>query len=324
MSVLYKLISPQEFITLLKAQQAKQLDAAKRIIPVDATWYLPNLNRNGKEEFLSQERIPGSIFFDIDAIKDTESPYPHMAPTANRFVEAMNQFGISPNDILVVYDRIGNFSSPRCAWTLALFGHPEVYLLNNFIVYKQLNGPIETSPVDKLSPYTPTNNYHINKDISNEEIVKYDEMMQLVQSNDFQNGKVQLFDARSNGRFKGIDPEPRPGLSSGHVPGAQSLPFVDLLDPVTKQFPIDSKVMKNIIIDSICKNNSNLNKSKEDVEKDLENNQIYTMCGTGVTGAIIKTAFEHAGYKNIKLYDGSWTEWALRNGNDSPLVVKDL
>lgn len=323
MSVLYKLISSQEFITLLKAQQAKQLGAAKRIIPVDATWYLPNANRNAKEEFLTQERIPGSIFFDIDSIKDTESPYPHMAPPAHKFAEAMNQFGVLPNDVLVVYDRIGNFSSPRCAWTLALFGHPEVYLLNNFTEYQKLNGPIETSSVDKLSPYTPTNNYNINKDISEEQVVKYDEMMELVQSKHFHDGKIQLFDARSNGRFKGVDSEPRPGLSSGHVPGAQSLPFVDVLDPVTKQFPTDSKDMKNIIIEAIRKNNGNT-KSKEDVERDLENNQIYTMCGTGVTGAIIKTAFEHAGYKNIKLYDGSWTEWALRNGDDSSLIIKDL
>ena len=320
MSVLYKLISPQEFISLLKTQHSQQLGLSKRIIPIDATWYLPSLNRDAKEEFLTQERIPGSIFFDIDGVKDTESPYPHMAPTANKFTDSMNQFGILPNDILVVYDRIGNFSSPRCAWTLALFGHPEIYLLNNFNIYKQLNGPIETIPVDKISPYEPTDKYHTTKDISKEQIVHFDEMMKLVQDNTFQDGKIQLFDARSNGRFKGIDPEPRPGLSSGHVPGAQSLPFSDLLDPITKQFPHESNDMKDKLLEAISKNNG---KSKEQVEKDLENNQIYTMCGTGVTGTIIKTAFEHAGYKNIKLYDGSWTEWVLRNGNDSTLIVKD-
>ncbi|CAL9731162.1 thiosulfate sulfurtransferase Tum1p [Monosporozyma unispora] len=315
MSLLYKLITPREFIPLLKQT------GANRVIPVDATWYLPNAGRNGKEEFLTQERIPGSIFFDIDGIKDTESPFPHMAPSKETFVKALNQFGILPSDTLVVYDRIGNFSAPRCAWTLALFGHPDVRLLNSFNVYKELNGPIEQGPVKGLSPYEPTDKYTVSEDLTQDQIVSFDEMTKLVEDGTFASGKIQLFDARSNGRFKGVDPEPRPGLTSGHVPGAQSLPFVGLLDATTKQFPSDPAAMKELVIETISKYNG---KTKEQVSKDLAENQIYTMCGTGVTGAIIKTALEHAGYKNIKLYDGSWTEWALRNGNDSPLIAKDL
>lgn len=315
MSLLYKLITPQEFIPLLKQT------GPNRVIPVDATWFLPNVGRNGKEEFLTQERIPGSIFFDIDGIKDIESSYPHMAPTKETFVKALNEFGILPNDTLVVYDRIGNFSAPRCAWTLVLFGHSDVRLLNSFNVYKEVGGPLEHNKVNTLSPYEPTDKYSVSKDLTKDQIVSFKRVTSLVQDGSFTKGKIQLFDARANGRFKGVDPEPRPDLVSGHIPGAQSLPFVDVLDSTTKQFYKDPVTMREKIIETISKYNG---KTKDQVAKDLAENQIYTMCGTGVTGAIIKTALEHAGYKNIKLYDGSWTEWVLRNGNDSPLIAKDL
>lgn len=322
MTLLYQLITPQEFISL-----SKQATDSKRVIPVDATWYLPNLNRDGRQEFLQDERIPGAVYFDIDAIKDVDSPFPHMAPTVPIFKEAMGQtLGLLPSDTLVVYDRIGNFSAPRVAWTLGLLGHADIRLMNSFQVYKEIGGELEHNSVKSLSPYEPKE-YTINEEVAakniQSEVVPFETMMDDVDKKTFAQGKIQLFDARSFGRYRGVDPEPRPGMTSGHVPGAQALPFVDVLDPETKQFPSDQKVLKGMIIDAVTKYNRG-KKARDQVQQELETRPIVCMCGTGVTGTIIKTAFEYAGYPNVKLYDGSWTQWALTHGNESGLIERDL
>ncbi|CCD24924.1 thiosulfate sulfurtransferase NDAI_0E01080 [Naumovozyma dairenensis CBS 421] len=301
----YKLLSPKSFVTLL------QTETNSRIIPIDATWYLPNLKRDGHEEFLTQERIPRALYFDIDGIKDRESPYPHMAPSLSTFNKAMSQLGVRRDDILVVYDRIGNFSAPRCAWTLALFGHPTIYLLNNFNVYKKEGYPLDTTTISKDSPYHETN-YASDVDLSKQEIVPYDQMFQLVQ-NDALAKEYNVFDARALGRFEGKDPEPRPGLPSGHIKGAQPLPFTEVLDSNDKTYPEDEVKMNVKLQDAFRKLNNQFDPKKPTI----------CMCGTGVTGAIIKNALEISGVPNVKLYDGSWTEWALKAGDDSSLIAKN-
>lgn len=309
-----QLISPRQFIQLQKSS------ALKRVVPVDATWFMPNAARDAEAEFLNQERIPNSIYFNIDRVKDANSIYPHMAPTAEIFQTAMRKFGLLNDDILVVYDKIGNFSSPRCAWTFKLFNHPEVYLLNNYNTYKKLGLPLETNPVKNLSPYAEKeSNYVVVKDSTKENIVTFEQMVDMVENGQFQNKDILLFDARSNGRFTGKDNEPRPGMSSGHIPGALSLPFVEILDPETKEFITDPSLIEKKIIDVV----NRLNKYKIDADQ-LRKKQIIFSCGTGVTATVIKTFFDQLDLQNTKLYDGSWTEWVLRNGNDSPLIEKDL
>lgn len=71
--------------------------AGPSVIPVSAEWFLPNDGRNGYEEFLKL-RVSGARFFDLDAIKDPVSQYPHMIPTPEVFVEAMRNIGISRGD----------------------------------------------------------------------------------------------------------------------------------------------------------------------------------------------------------------------------------
>lgn len=311
---MFKLLSPKQFV------QLQATTTLNRVIPVDATWFMPNAGRDGEDEFLNQERIPNAVYFNIDEIKDTSSEFPHMAPTVEVFQDAMRKFGLLNDDILVVYDRIGNFSAPRCAWTLKLFNHSQVFLLNNFITYKKLGLPLETTKVDKLSPFAQTaSNYAVTGNSIKDQVVDFDHMVQLVQNGKFQNKDILLFDARSNGRFIGKDNEPRPGMSSGHIPGALSLPFTELLHPDTKEFPTDVKSAEDTFIKVVNKYN-NYQIDADQIRK----KQIIFSCGTGVSAAILKTFFDQLGLQNTKLYDGSWTEWVLRNGNDSPLVEKDV
>ncbi|CCF55829.1 hypothetical protein KAFR_0A03940 [Kazachstania africana CBS 2517] len=293
-TMLYKLLTPQRYMDLLSKE------TARRIIPVDSTWYLPNLGKNGRQEFLNVERIPNAVYFDIDDIKNNDSPYPHMAPTLETFNSKMSQLGLRQDDILVVYDRIGNFSSPRCAWTLSLFGHENIYLLNNFNVYKALNLPLDTKRQATLTNLSPST-YKSMIDLRSKEIVSYEEMLSLVESDELKS-KYNVFDARPLGRFKGVDPEPRTEIKSGHIPGAQPLPFFEILDSTDKTFPQDVDSMKKKLNEALAKLGDDMDANKP----------IIAMCGTGVTGTIIKTAFEHAGFNNVKLYDGSWTEWALK------------
>jgi thiosulfate/3-mercaptopyruvate sulfurtransferase len=103
----------------------------------------------------------------------------------------------------------------------------------------------------------------------------------------------QILDARSAGRFAGTAPEPRPGLSSGHMPGARSVPFTEL------------------VVDGRMKNEPGLRELFAAKEVDLEQ-PITTTCGSGVTAAVIALGLEIAGAKQVSLYDGSWAEYAQR------------
>lgn len=299
----YKLITPKAFIELLHKE------CSRRVIPVDSTWYLPNLKRDGKKEFLERERIANAVYFDIDGVKDNQSPYPHMAPDLATFNRSMGQLGLRKDDILVVYDTIGNFSAPRCAWTLAVFGHEPVYLLNNYILYKQEGYPVDTSRKESYTPYETTE-YTSDVDLTSKEVVQYEELLDLVQKGELSN-KFNVYDARALPRFEGKAPEPRPGLPSGHIPGTQPLPFTDVLDSSLKVFPQDSAEMKGKLEQAFKSLNDTYDPAKPTI----------AMCGTGVTGCIIKKALEHSGIHDVKLYDGSWTEWAIRS--DPQLLAKD-
>lgn len=292
---LFKLITPKHFVDLV-AKETKH-----RVIPVDSTWYLPNQGKDGKKEFLEVERIPNAVYFDIDGIKDTKSPYPHMVPDLETFNNGMRQLGLERDDILVVYDRIGNFSAPRCAWTISLFEHPNVYLLNNFNLYKKEGYPLDTTKKTSYSDFTETK-YAADSSLVIDEVVPYERMVELVESGDIKT-KYNVVDARALARFEGTAPEPRSDIPSGHIPGTNPLPFTELLDADSKAFPETKQDMVKLV---------------EDVTKRLDytidpKKPTIAMCGTGVSGIIIKTALEHAGIKMVRLYDGSWTEWAMRS-----------
>jgi thiosulfate/3-mercaptopyruvate sulfurtransferase len=101
----------------------------------------------------------------------------------------------------------------------------------------------------------------------------------------------QILDARSAGRFAGALPEPRPGLSSGHMPGATSIPYTELVE------------------DGRLKSVEELRRIFVKKGVDLEQ-PITTTCGSGVTAAVLALGLEAAGAKQVTLYDGSWAEYA--------------
>ncbi|EXJ79223.1 hypothetical protein A1O3_08724 [Capronia epimyces CBS 606.96] len=300
------LVTPKELNDALGKNSPTAISTAPRVIPICAAWFMPNdpEKRTGLEVF-KKKRIPTARYFDIDEIKDNESPYPHMLPTCETFAEAMSNLGVRKDDEVVVYDseELGLFSAPRAAWTMRVYGHPRVHVLNNFRLWVKEGYPIETGPptVPNITKY-PIPSY--NTDM----VVKFAEMKTI----GYDYGKegseeIQILDARSQGRWEGSEPEPRPGLKSGHMPGSTSLPFQELLDPETKTL-----------------------KPREELRKIFESKKLdpkkpfIATCGTGVTAAVIEAALKEADFgseDDRRLYDGSWTEWASRVSPTSGLIL---
>ncbi|RPA97381.1 Rhodanese-like protein [Choiromyces venosus 120613-1] len=296
------IIEPTELAKALEANPPLPGLGTPRVIPISAEWYLPNDARKGPEEF-AKLRIPTARFFDLDAVKDHDSPFPHMVPTGKTFAEAMSEMGVGREDTVVLYDspQIGIFSAPRAAWTFRVFGHPRVHLLNNFKIWVEQGFPVEEGPAGQVvgTEYPVT-----EPDLSL--ISSFEEILDIAKEGGREG--VQILDARPQGRFSGSDPEPRPGLSSGHVPGSISVPFSELVDPVTKKLRSGEELREILLrkgVDPSAK-----------VEKKL-------MCGTGVTAVVIESALQLAGFEGKKkIYDGSWTEWAQRIDEKSGLISK--
>ena len=279
------LVTPKELSDALATNPTKD----STIVPLCASWFLPNdpEQRTGISVFRKQ-RIPTARFFDLDAVKDQNSPYPHMLPNAADFAHEMAELGIRREDAIVVYDsaELGIFSAPRVAWTLNIFGHDRVHLLNSFKAWVDQGYPTtsgESEPVARSAYPVPT--------LDAAAVVGFDEVKEVAAS--YRDGtptNVQILDARPSGRWAGTLPEPRPELSSGHIPGSLSVPFSDLLDPASKNL-LPKEELRRVF----------QAKGVDPTKK------IISSCGTGVTAAVIDAALKEAGYDDRQLYDGSWT-----------------
>jgi thiosulfate/3-mercaptopyruvate sulfurtransferase len=246
---------------------------------VDASWYLPAQQRDGKAEF-EAARIPGAVFLDIDAVSDTASPLPHMLPSPEEFAEAAGALGISESDKIVVYDGPGLFSCARAWWMFRVMGARNVRILDGgFDNWRKAGYPVETGPPAQpaAAVFKPDFDARRVRDIAD------------IRAN-IRSGTALVLDARPCGRFAGTAPEPRPGLRSGHIPGSRSLPATELVG------------------DGRLKSTAELRKLLD--ETGLKDGQeAITSCGSGVTAAIISLALEIVGHNEHSLYDGSWSEW---------------
>ncbi|KAL1892910.1 hypothetical protein Sste5346_006803 [Sporothrix stenoceras] len=303
------LVAPKELHDALKKNPPSSISTDPRVIPLCASWFLPNdaEGRTGIQVFRKQ-RIPKARFFDLDKVIDRRSPYPHMLPSAKDFAAAMSELGIRKEDTVVVYDskELGIFSAPRVGWTLKIFGHPKVHILNNFRIWVDEGLPTESGEVYSVECCA----YPI-PEVDNTKVASYEDVREVALDHNKEGAEgVQIIDARSSGRFTGEAPEPRPGLSSGHMPGSVNIPFDTVLDPASKTF-LPADTLKDLF-----------QKKGIDPEK-----PIISSCGTGVTACVIETALEEAQYGSPaqrRVYDGSWTEWAQRVTPSDSLIRKSV
>jgi thiosulfate/3-mercaptopyruvate sulfurtransferase len=203
------LVSPGQLDAALKKNVHSKLSVAPKVIPLCASWFLPNDGRDGYETYKAS-RIPHARFFDLDAVKDAHSPYPHMLPDGHTFARAMSRLGIRRDDDVVVYDsaELGIFSAPRVAWTLLVFGHPNVHVLNNFRLWKEQGYPIESGEPKEVdvAEYPVT-------EADQSKVIAFEKVREIARDLGKEGAEeVQILDARSKGRFDGTEPEPREGM----------------------------------------------------------------------------------------------------------------
>ena len=264
---------------------ALQYDPDVRFI--DATWYMPNVPSNAYETYLL-EHIPGAVYFDIDKIADPSISLPHVFPTQEIFEEAVGALGISAKDRVIAYDR-GNFvASARAWWMFRAFGHENINVLDGGLqAWKSAGGDLaeDTHEIENTTYQSQT---LVDAIISREAVVE-----------SLSDNSVAVVDARSPGRFTGTEPEPRPGLRGGHIPGSTNMYYGDVLneDGTMKGSDAIAELLNSLSVDN--------------------DQQIVSTCGSGVTAAIILLAIYQVRQDGLRMYDGSWTEWALHP--DSPM-----
>ncbi|TCM83563.1 3-mercaptopyruvate sulfurtransferase [Rhodovulum steppense] len=248
---------------------------------LDASWYMPAAGRDPRAEY-DAAHIPGARFFDIDEIADLRSDMPHMAPPVEKFIARMRAMGVGDGHQVVVYDGAGMFSAPRVWWTFRLMGKTDVAVLDGGLPKWRAEG----RPVDDVPPAMRDRHMTVQRQA---QLIK--DVTQVAAASKL--GDSEILDARSPGRFTGTEPEPRPGLRGGHIPGARNVHFATLLNP-----------------DGTMKSPDELRAVLAAAGVDLGKPAI-TSCGTGVTAAVINLALERIGHRDHALYDGSWTEWGM-------------
>ena len=268
------LVSVQWLADHLNAENLVILDASmKPVTPV-------NSESSSEEE---TSCIKGARRFDFDNdIRDKNTDLPHMMPSAEFFTEEMQKLGINKDSAIVVYDRVGVYSSPRAWWMFRAMGHTQVAVLDGGLpAWEKAGFACEIQP-KKIAE-------HRGNFVAQPQDGLFCDSAHVLEA--LSDPRFTILDARSEGRFIGVEPEPRAGLRSGHIPNALNLPFAHVV--------VDGFVLPADKLDSIF---SKL------VTK--EKNLIFS-CGSGVTACIIALAAELAGYPNIAVYDGSWSEWGL-------------
>jgi thiosulfate/3-mercaptopyruvate sulfurtransferase len=254
---------------------------------VDATWYLPTLQRDARAEH-AEAHIKGAIYFDIDDIADAASPLPHMLPDPVKFSSRVRKLGLGDGTRIIVYDNNRYSASARAWWMFRVFGHEDVAVLDGGLVKWRAEGrPVDDRPVvPKEAHFTARLNSLLVRDL--EQL-----RANLVAR------REQVLDVRSAGRFAGTEPEPRAGLRSGHIPASLNLPYTDLIAPDGALLP-SAELRRRFAASGI--------------ETDRP---IVTSCGSGVTACTAALALHQIGAPAVAVYDGSWSEWGGRG--DTPV-----
>jgi thiosulfate/3-mercaptopyruvate sulfurtransferase len=246
---------------------------------LDATAFLPGTGRDARAEH-DEAHIPGAVFLDLEEVSDSASPFPHMVPPAHKFASRMQTLGGRDGARFVVYDNSPLHSAARVWWMLRAFGAHYVALLDGgFQKWAAEGRPVE-------SGRKPHRHGHFTAVLDETAVAGKADVRALVGA-----GSHEIVDARSADRFAGGGPEPRPGLASGHIPGSRNLPQSSLFDP-----------------DNSWKRGDALRAAFDAAGVDLDKPMVTT-CGSGVTAAVLLFGAHLLGKEDVRLYDGSWSEW---------------
>ena len=251
-----------------------------QLVVYDASWHMPASGRDGFEEWKNQ-RIKNARFFDFDQkLCDPGSDLPHMMPDAEHFTAEVQKLGLNNNSVVVIYDSIGLFSSPRVWWMLKSMGFEQCAVMDGGLP-AWLNAGFAIDHDAESYPADP-GDFVASKIASD----FCDAQAVLTGIDD---PGVTILDARPGERFRGEVEEPRAGLRKGHMPGALNLPFPEILDRGLMKPKAELKQIFN--------------------RKIPAGNRVICSCGSGITACVIAYAAHRIGYQQVSVYDGSWCEW---------------
>ncbi len=246
------------------------------LVVLESTKYLPTENKDGKAGFLAAH-IPGARYFDLDVIADIDSALPHMTPAAGRFARLVGELGVGDETRVVFYDQAATMWATRGWWMMGLFGHDEAAVLDGGLAaWRRAGHPIESGEPAPASPASFTPRLRATRLRGLADLLETDAL---------------VLDARSPARFAGSAPEPRPGVTPGHIPGAVNLPYSELIDADGLFLAPDAL-------------RARLARAGAD-----DSRPVITTCGSGVSATVIAMALRLAGLEQGAVYDGSWSEW---------------
>ncbi len=257
---------------------------------IDGSWRMPG-GAPARTDY-ENRHIVGAVFFDIDAVADQQSSLPHMLPTPAEFAEHAGALGLSPKDKIVVYDDQGIFSAARVWWAFRAMGHKDVAVLDGGLPKWLRENRAVTNTKTVIQPT------HYKTQPKASLVSNADEVRAALSDTN-----QEIVDARPSARFLGTAPEPRDGLHTGHMPGAKTIPFGNLINADGAMRPADE--IKTIFAEA---------------NVDLSLN-IITSCGSGVTAAVLSLALEIIGHDRHSLYDGSWAEWGNKDNDKREFPV---
>lgn len=252
----------------------------KDLILLDASLQKTATGENSAD---GDKTIPGARYFDLkERFSDQNKPFPNSVPSQAQFEFECKKIGINQDSKIVVFDNRGIYSSPRVWWLFQIMGHKHISVLDGGLPEWVRQGlPVESRKTENYALGNFKASFH-------KEFVKtYEDVLANIDRKEF-----NVIDARSEGRFKGTENEPRKQLKSGHIPNSVNIPYKSILTKGKFKAVAELKA----IFDSKC----------------ADQNDLVFSCGSGITACIVMLASEMVHKKGKYIYDGSWTEWATR------------
>lgn len=267
-----------------------KLNNNENIRIVDCRFMLDN--KEAGKFLYKEEHLPGAVYFSLEedlSGEIEEHGGRHPLPNMEKFKQVLENAGISNDTTVVAYDGGEGAFAARLWWMLKYVGHEKVYILDGG--YKEWTDafyPVE----ENIQTFSPTT-YHV--DIQTEMLATVEDVRAAIQTGDH-----VIIDSREPNRYFGY--EAAFAEKAGHIPTALNHWWTEGFQ--SGRFKSPSEQEKRF--------------------KKLEKQRpIIVYCGSGVTGTPNVIALREAGYDDVKLYAGSYSDWISYEDNEIEMGEDD-